>query len=125
MGITSEKDMTLTIDREKLSASLKENPQGIYRLFNTQPDGIGPRLQRTIDKATGEPNGIIAYKQASLDHYRTDPNEAQRMMARHELANRISIERGYVGGVFGVLSNGVGDTSATSTYNPSSTTVVA
>ncbi|MBF0171488.1 MAG: flagellar filament capping protein FliD, partial [Nitrospinae bacterium] len=101
MGITSEKDLTLTIDRERLAATLKEDPQGVYRLFNTQPDGIAPRLQGIIDKATGEPNGVIAYRQAALDHYRRNPGEAQKLMAGQAQATRIAIDTGIAGKFFG------------------------
>lgn len=104
MGLDNRGDLTLAIDRPRLEATLKEDPQGMYQLFNTRPDGVVARLSATIAAATGEPNGVIAYQRSRLDHYASNRGEVQRIMANEVATHRNNLRQASTSTIFTPLS---------------------
>jgi flagellar hook-associated protein 2 len=86
IGVTFEKDGSLTIDDGKLSNALQTDPTGVSNLFSLLQDGIGKRIPDTVDDFISSVNGSLTARQQGIqdDIKRIDQkvaSEQQRITA--------------------------------------------
>jgi flagellar hook-associated protein 2 len=71
IGITFQKDGSLTLDDAKLSNALQKDPEGVSNLFALVQNGIGKRVPDTVDSFISAVNGTLTFRekgiQASID----------------------------------------------------------
>jgi flagellar hook-associated protein 2 len=86
IGVTFEKDGSLTIDDGKLSNALQTDPTGVSNLFSLVQDGIGKRIPDRVDDFISSVNGSLTARQQGIqdDIKRIDQkvaSEQQRITA--------------------------------------------
>ena len=86
IGITFQKDGSLTIDDGKLSNALETDPTGVSNLFSLVQDGIGKRIPDTVDDFISSVSGSLTARQQGIqdDIKRIDQkvaSEQQRITA--------------------------------------------
>ena len=99
VGVSTQNDFTLTLDKATLARAIESGPDGVYDVFNAGEDGVGTRLRKTIDHATGIPNGMIEYQLEIINRYKDKPDEVARLLAAAPGANLAAASRGASGAV--------------------------
>lgn len=88
IGIQLDRYGSLTLDNEKLTKALEENPEDVYQLFVTESDdnsGVAQRLDAYIKHLTASKDGIIDVKTKALDNsMKTFRDSIEKMEKRVE-----------------------------------------
>lgn len=66
VGISFQKDGSLTLDEGKLSAALADDPTTAARLFLATEDGIGKRLPAAVDDFVSQVDGALTFRQKGI-----------------------------------------------------------
>ncbi|MBI4828070.1 MAG: flagellar filament capping protein FliD [Nitrospinae bacterium] len=99
VGVSTQNDFTLTLDKATLARAIESSPGGVYDVFNAETDGVGTRLRKTIDHATGIPNGMIEYQLEIINRYKDKPDEVARLLAATTGVNPSKTTQGGPGAV--------------------------
>ena len=67
VGISFQKDGSLTFDESKLNAALESDPQGVSRLFLATEGGIGKRLPDAVDDFISQVDGALVFRQKGIE----------------------------------------------------------
>ncbi|HET8750879.1 MAG TPA: flagellar filament capping protein FliD [Sphingomicrobium sp.] len=119
IGISTNRDGSLSIDTAKLDAALKDHPDAVEALFSPTRDathtattdpGIGGVLQQLTDDATGK-DGILETLRSRLDSESAGIAKDQQKMEDREAAYRDRLER-----QFGTLDSRLAALKATQSY---------
>ncbi|WP_141565248.1 flagellar filament capping protein FliD [Ectothiorhodospira sp. PHS-1] len=66
LGISTQRDGTLSVDQARLDARLAEDPDEVIRLFTDKDDGLVARMQGMVEQYTGRDN-ILDTRTKSLE----------------------------------------------------------
>ncbi len=119
IGISTNRDGSLSIDSAKLDAALKDHPDAVEALFSPTRDGthdattdpgIGGVLQQLTDNATGT-DGILETLSSRLASESANIAKDQQKMEDREDAYRARLER-----QFGTLDSRLAALKATQSY---------
>ena len=66
IGITFQKDGSLTVDDAKLANALEKDPTGVSNLFTIVQNGIGKRLPDAVDDFISSIDGSLTFRQKGL-----------------------------------------------------------
>jgi flagellar hook-associated protein 2 len=67
IGISFQKDGSLTIDDGKLTSALKENPDGVSDLFVIVENGLGKRIPDTVDDFVSSVSGTLTFRRKGIN----------------------------------------------------------
>lgn len=99
VGIQLDRYGKLTLDNEKLSKALEEDPEGVQSLFAVESDdslGVAKRLDTFITSLTAAKDGVIDIKTSGLDSsIKTVRDSIERMERRIE-QRMLNIEKQFV-----------------------------
>jgi flagellar hook-associated protein 2 len=65
-GIKFEKDGSLTLDENKLTEALQEDPTALANLFIAKENGIGKRLPEAVDDFISAADGALVFRQKGI-----------------------------------------------------------
>ncbi len=99
MGLLSQDDFTLTIDKDKLSKELKDNPRAVFEVFNSLDSGVSVRLLSKIADAIGAPYGIIDSEVSLLGYYGGNPGVVAKLMEEALSVTENDVNRSTLGRV--------------------------
>ena len=66
IGISFQKDGSLTLDESKLNNALDTDPTGVSNLFTLVQNGVGKRIPDTVDDFIGSLDGTLTARQKGL-----------------------------------------------------------
>jgi len=92
IGITFQKDGSLTVDDGKLTNALATDPTGVSNLFALVQNGIGKRIPDTVDNFISSFNGSLAFRQNGIqaDIDRIDQKVASEQQRINALQDRLT-----------------------------------
>ncbi|VAX22675.1 hypothetical protein MNBD_NITROSPINAE02-1889 [hydrothermal vent metagenome] len=99
MGLLSQDDFTLTIDKDKLSKQLKDNPHAVFEVFNSIDSGVGVRILNKIADAIGAPYGIIDAEISLLGYFGKNPGVVSKLMEEMLSVTENDVNRSTLGRV--------------------------
>jgi flagellar hook-associated protein 2 len=66
IGISFQKDGSLTLDESKLTAALETDPTGVANLFVTLQNGVGKRIPDAVDDYISSVDGVLTFRQKGI-----------------------------------------------------------
>jgi flagellar hook-associated protein 2 len=92
IGISFEKDGSLTVDDGKLINALATDPTGVSNLFALVQNGIGKRVPDTVDNFISSFNGSLTFRQNGIqaDIDRIDQKVASEQQRINALQDRLT-----------------------------------
>jgi flagellar hook-associated protein 2 len=92
IGLTFEKDGSLTVDDAKLSNALTTNPTSVSNLFALVQDGVGKRIPDTVDNFISSVDGALTFRQQGIqaDIDRIDKKIASEQQRINSLQDRLT-----------------------------------
>ena len=81
IGITFQKDGSLTVDDAKLANALAKDPTGVSNLFVLTQNGIGKRLPDVIDDYISSVDGALTFRQKGIQ---ASVDQIDKKVAREE-----------------------------------------
>jgi flagellar hook-associated protein 2 len=92
IGISFQKDGSLTVDDGKLSNALATDPTGVSNLFALVQNGIGKRIPDTVDNFISSFNGSLTFRQNGIqaDIERIDQKVASEQQRISALQDRLT-----------------------------------
>lgn len=67
LGISTQKDGTLGLDKSKMDKALSADPDAVNALFQQATDGVSDRIKSLVDSYTNSSDGILVSKSKSYD----------------------------------------------------------
>lgn len=92
VGISFQKDGSLTLDDSKLTKALDTDPTGVSNLFTLVQNGIGKRIPDAVDDFIGAVNGVLTSRQKGVQSNidRIDQNIARETARVTALQDRLT-----------------------------------
>jgi flagellar hook-associated protein 2 len=92
VGISFQKDGSLTLDDSKLTKALDTDPTGVSNLFTLVQNGIGKRIPDAVDDFVGAVNGVLTSRQNGVQSNidRIDQNIARETARVTALQDRLT-----------------------------------
>jgi len=81
IGVTFQKDGSLTVDDAKLANALAKDPTGVSNLFVLTQNGIGKRLPDVIDDYISSVDGALTFRQKGIQ---ASVDQIDKKVAREE-----------------------------------------
>ena len=92
IGISFQKDGSLTVDDSKLTNALATDPTSVSNLFSLVQNGIGKRIPDTVDNFISSFNGSLTFRQNGIqaDIDRIDQKVASEQQRINALQDRLT-----------------------------------
>ena len=101
LGITSEDDFTITVDKSLLEKELRDkSPEAVFEVFNEKSGGVGVRLKEELGMALDKTNGLIESQRRLIKYYKENSSVVNDLISSRIQATERSIKRSAVQNIF-------------------------